>query len=143
MKNGSQKHPQQRGQPAPKNRNRRADDRAGTGNTGKMVSKNDLFSGRQVIDIVPKLLTRYAGRRIKTKDFSRNPPSVCVVSDQIADQGTNGNQDGGHAQGLPVTSQNYDSRPENNRQAHNLHSTVDDNRSVPIMTASDTGATTC
>ena len=107
--NRSQKHPQQCGQPAPENGNGRADDRAGTGDTGKMVSKNDLFSGWQVIDIVPKLPARHARRRIKAKDFSCNPPAVCVVGDQIADQGTNGNQNGDHAQGPPVTSRNYDS----------------------------------
>ena len=76
-------YPQNRGQPAPDNADSRADNRAGTGNRGKMVAKDNTFACGHKINAVAVLMAGHRRIRAKFEDSPGQKPPIGVIRQNI------------------------------------------------------------
>ena len=96
----TEEDPEQRGEPAPHDGDGRADDRAGSGNGGEVMSEDDAALGRNEVDIITQGFRRAHSIRGQAEDLLPEPATIRVVGDQESDTGQYGDQKCCHAGGL-------------------------------------------
>jgi len=100
--NGAEQNPDQGRHPAPEDRHRRADNRAGAGNGGEVVAEEHGFVGGDKINAVMMLHTRAQVFRRHVEDFLRQVFPVGVVGGQIQQRGAKDHPYSSHNNSFPL-----------------------------------------
>ncbi len=89
---GADEHPQQGGQPAPKDRDGRSHDGPRAGDAGEMVTENHALLRGHIVHVVAQLPAWHNRPGIESKYLVRQPPAVGMVGDDESDKRANSDE---------------------------------------------------